>query len=838
MMPGLRPATGLAALLLLLVLPGLAFAGGAKHYSASELLEDLDGDSRPDKEGRPVLLVGPTARATVIQQLKGIEEALQEARANGAPDEVERLEHIRSKNQEFLPRLIKDGAGGELCFPVTEVATGKAPPKSVMVCSKSIRRVQVEALDDGTVAIVQGYLKPNLTAGGRRTFSGDELLAPHRANLGRFLILLALALAAAGACLGYVSGRSYSERGARMTRQVALAFCAALGGANLLMIESLLRRDISVSYVDQVGSHLVPNWVAVVSLWSSLEGSILFWGLIFSAFTSVFVLTTAQRPEHRPFATYTVATILTVGMFFCFLIAGPADPFGPSAWPHQTGASHVGPNPLLQNHLLMIIHPPMLYLGYVGMVIPFSMGVAALLRGQLGAGWMRPIRLWMLVPWGFLTVGIVLGGWWAYEVLGWGGYWAWDPVENASLLPWLTASAFLHAAMLMERRGTLKSWTMVLLFSTFALTILGTFMTRSGVFNSVHAFAKGAIGPAFLVFLGIVLLASVLLLGLRTHLLEAEGEFQSLLSRDAVFVGNNLLFVSFTLTVLIGTTFPLIKEALLDEKVSVGEPYFNSMVVPIAVAIVFLMGVGPALPWGRATPGEAARRLRTPLIAGILLAGVGIGLGARDFWPALTLFVSGFAAMVSFREMAEPVVALQRRHSLPLGAACARAFRRGRRRYGGHVVHIGVALMAVSIAVSSAYQVQSEAVINRGESMTVGDYKLTFEGVDHRNEPHRQVVAASIRVSHKGVPLGHLEPAMIRYPTQTVGTPAVLSRIGEDLYLSAMQIDDKGSYVGIRAYINPMVYWVWIAAGVMVLGCLISLWPAPKKAALLPEDEV
>jgi len=766
-----------------------------------------------------------------------MDEAIDEAIAAGDNDEIRRLEHIRSKNREFLPRLLQDKPDGELCFPITEVATGKAPPKSLMVCSKEISRAQVEALDDGTVAIVPGFVRPAQGRGERRVFVGEEMLAPHRALLGRFLILLALGLAATGACLGYVSGRTYSESGERLTRQVTLGFCAALGGANLLMLDALLQRDISVAYVDQVGSHLVPNWVAIVSLWSSLEGSILFWGLIFALFTAVFVLTTGSRSEHRPFSAYTLATTLTVGMFFCFLIAGPADPFGPTAWPVGSRGSHVGPNPLLQNHLLMIIHPPMLYLGYVGMVIPFSMGVASLLRGQLGAGWMRPIRLWMLVPWGFLTVGIVLGGWWAYEVLGWGGYWAWDPVENASLLPWLTASAFLHAAMLMERRGTLKAWTMVLLFSTFALTILGTFMTRSGIFNSVHAFAKGSIGPAFLVFLGIVLLASVLLLGLRTHLLEADGEFRSLLSRDAVFVGNNLLFVGFTLTVLIGTTFPLIKEALLDEKVSVGEPYFNSMVVPIGVAIVFLMGVGPALPWGRATPAEAVRRLRFPLLGGLIICALGVALGARDLWPALTLFVSGFASIVAVRDMVEPVLALQKRHNLPLGAAAAKAFRRGRRRYGGQVVHVGVALMAVAIAISSVYQVQAEKVVNRGETMSIGEYTLTFEGVDHQNEPHRQVVAATMGVKYKGAPLGRLEPAMIRYPTQTVGTPAVLSRIGEDLYLSAMQIDDKGAYVGIRAYINPMVYWVWIATGIMVLGCMISLWPSSRKTAVPAEQQ-
>jgi cytochrome c-type biogenesis protein CcmF len=333
----------------------------------------------------------------------------------------------------------------------------------------------------------------------------------------------------------------------------------------------------------------------------------------------------------------------------------------------------------------------------------------------------------------------------------------------------------------------------------------------------------------------VVLVVSVLLLGLRSHLLESEGEFRSIISRDAVFVGNNLLFVAFTLTVLIGTTFPLIKEALLDEKVSVGEPYFNSMVVPIGVAIVFLMGVGPALPWGRATPEEAIGRLRGPFIAGVVMTAVGWLLGARDFWPALTIGVSAFASWVSFRDMVEPGLAIARRQEVSLLEGLSRAFRRGRRRYGGQTVHIGVALMAVAIAVSSVYQVQVESVVNRGQSVEIGDYQLTFEGVEHRNEPHRQVVAAVMGVSHKGKPLGRLEPAMNRYPTQTIGTPAVLSRIGEDLYLSAMQIDDKGAYVGIRAYINPMVYWVWIAAGVMLVGCLIALWPARRREPSAPQ---
>ena len=650
------------------------------------------------------------------------------------------------------------------------------------------------------------------------------------ALLGRVLILTALAFSAAGAITGYAAGRSGSAGGARVTKWLAAGVAAALIAANGLMVYALLVRDFTVGYVDQVGSHEVPDYIAVVSLWSSLEGSILFWGAILGVYILGFLATTSRKREHRDLVPYTLATILAVAAFFGFMLAGPANPFLTVEVPKEF---HIGPNPLLQNHILMIVHPPMLYLGYVGMTIPFAMGVAALMRGRLGAGWMRPTRLWMLLPWGCLTVGVVLGGWWAYEVLGWGGYWAWDPVENASFLPWLTATGFLHAAMLMERRGLLKAWTLVLLLSTFCLTILGTFMTRSGVFNSVHSFTQSPIGPLFFVFLAVVLVFCVLLFGFRMHLLGEDGEFKSAVSRDAMFVVNNLLFVAFTFTVLIGTTFPLIREAILGDKITVGEPYFNAMTVPIGVAIVFLMGVGPALPWGRASRAEAMHILALPLGIGLGVTVLGAVLGARDFWPLLTLLVSGFAVAVAVRDMLVPVGALRRRKGLAIGAAMATAFQRGRRRYGGQIVHIGVALMATSIAVSSSYRTTDEAVVNKGESMTVGDYTLTFVGTTRVQEPHRDTVGATMQVHRGAQDLGTLEPRMNRYRGQMrpIGTPAVLSLPHEDLYLSAMQIDDRGAFVGVRVYINPMVYWIWIAAGVMLLGCIVAAWPARVRHA-------
>ena len=643
------------------------------------------------------------------------------------------------------------------------------------------------------------------------------------AFLGRALILLAIVFATSGAIVGFVGGRRGTEAAHLWTKRLAYLFGGSLILANLVMIKALLQHDFAVKYVAQVGSLDTPWHITVVSLWSSLEGSILFWGAILGLFTVAFVWREADK--HRDMAPYTIATILTISAFFGFLIAGPANPFLDTLAPIP--ADGPGPNPLLQNHVLMIVHPPMLYAGYVGMTIPFAMGVAALLKGRLGAGWMRPIRTWMLLPWGFLTAGIVLGGWWAYEVLGWGGYWAWDPVENASFLPWLTASAFLHAAMLQERRGILKAWTLILLLSTFCLTILGTFMTRSGVFNSVHSFTQSPIGPTFLAFLALVMVACVLLVATRMHLLVAEGEVKSPVSREAMFVMNNLAFVFFTFLVLVGTVFPLLTEAVRDVKISVGGPYFNRLGVPIAISIVFLMGVGPALPWGKATDKEVLKILAPPTAAGLGVVLLGMAFGVMQWLPVITLFVSGFAGFVALRDMAEPVAVRHRRGGVGWGAAASEAFRRGHRRYGGQIVHLGVAIMAVGIALSSSYQQVTEGVLDKGQSMHVGDYTLRFEGTHEEVMPHRRSTIATMTILIADKVVGTLQPRMNHYQRQMnpIGTPAVRSSFTEDLYLSVMTIDPKGAYVGMRAFVNPAIYWIWIAAGIMLLGCFIAAWP-------------
>jgi cytochrome c-type biogenesis protein CcmF len=653
--------------------------------------------------------------------------------------------------------------------------------------------------------------------------------------LGRTLILLALLAASAGALVGFATGARPSAAGWKWARRLAYAFAALMVLANLLMEYALLSHDFSVSYVAHVGSRSVPTWVSIVSLWSSLEGSILFWGLVMGVYVAVATWWNADKhPEYMPYA---VGVWLACGAFFSFLLAGPAQPFATVPNPALDGP---GPNPLLQNHYLMVIHPPFLYSGYVGMTIPFGLACAALLVGRLGNDFIRPLRNFLLLSWIFLTVAIVLGGWWAYEVLGWGGYWAWDPVENASFLPWLVATAALHSALLVERKGVLKGWTVILVLATYLLTILGTFMTRSGVFNSVHSFTQSAIGPTILVFLAAALLFSLVLLALRVDSLGSDGHLETGPSRDVIFLVQNLLFVLFTFTVLLGTVFPLVVEAARGVQMSVGRPYFDKMSVPIGVALLFVMGVGPALPWGRATTQQLRGALLPPLLGASVLAFAGFALGVRNPWTLLSLFFGGFTAQVTLSEMFLPVRQRMRAHGEGLVEAFRQAQSRGQRRLGAYVVHAGALLVITAIAVSSTMGSSKEVQLTQGQTTTLGAYELTFVGADLVKEPHRESVRARVDISKNGRSLGTLYPRMSQYENQRepIGSPAVRTSLTEDLYLSIHNIDAGAGTVGLLVLINPMVTWIWIATAIMALGGLVALVPSLRGATVAARAQV
>jgi cytochrome c-type biogenesis protein CcmF len=630
------------------------------------------------------------------------------------------------------------------------------------------------------------------------------------APMGRILILASLLVSAAGAVVGFAAGRTRSREGLRWAQRFAYAFAFLMIAATAVMEYALLTHDFTVSYVAQVGSRVTPTWVTVASLWSSLEGSILFWGCVLGIYVAIATFKT--RNDYQEYMPDSIGVWMSCAAFFSFLIAGPANPFLTVAQPPLDGP---GPNPLLQNHILMVVHPPFLYLGYVGMTIPFGFACAALIKGRLGSSFLKPIRESLMLPWVFLTFAIMLGGWWAYEVLGWGGYWAWDPVENASLLPWLTATAALHSIVVLERRGVLKGWTVTLIQATFLLVVLGTFMTRSGVFNSVHSFTQSAIGPTILVFLAGALIFSVALLAMRIDLLEAEGRFESAASREGMFLFNNLLFVVLTFTVLIGTVFPLIVEAVKGKQMSVGRPYFDSMVVPIGALLLFLLGVGPALPWGKATIKQIQRALLPPLIGAAVLTIAGYGFGVRNVWTLLTLAFGGYAAQVTFTQMRSPVTQI----------------RRARRRISGYLVHAGAVIVIIAIAVSSTMRYTQEVHFpSIGSSVTVGKYVITLLGIEERQEPNRVATVARIAVAKNGVQKTILEPRMNQYMQmrEPIGTPDVYSTIGGDFYLSVMNIDPASQSVAVNAIVTPFVGWIWGAVVLMGLGGLSALIPQKR----------
>ena len=650
--------------------------------------------------------------------------------------------------------------------------------------------------------------------------------------LGHIAVLLALLCAGAGAVLAFLGGRPGGERFLLASRRSAVAMGAFVAAAFLLMEVALVQHDFSVSYVARVGSRETPLFYTIISLWSALEGSILLWALMLSIYTFLVVRYIGRTAQPGRDVAFSLGTLLVVNVFFLLLIAFPANPFR-AVFPVPDNGP--GPNPLLQNHIFMGIHPPLLYIGYVGMAVPFSFGFGTLLAGQMDPAWAKNIRRWTLVPWGFLTLGIMAGAWWSYEVLGWGGYWAWDPVENASFMPWLTATAFLHSVMVQERRGMLKTWTMTMIIATFLLTLLGTFLTRSGVLASVHAFTEGVIGPFFLSFLGIVLIASLILLGLRGETLRSTGALDSPLSRATAYLANNLLYSAFAFTVLLGTMFPLVSEAVRGVKVSVGAPYFNQMSVPIALALVFLVGVGPALPWRKGSPGLLARKFLWPgILAGVTGLVVPL-LGVTQPLVWLTFVLAAFAIGLLAGEVLEPA-AVRRARGEGFTRAIIGVATGNRRRYGGYIVHVGVLLAAVGIAVSGSYKKEAEWTLRPGQAGTMGNYAIQFDSVWAKTEPHRDAVVASVTAFYKGDAIGQYYPRLNYYRVQRepIATPAVREHAREDLYLVLMAYDQQGAHATLKAIVSPLVAWIWIGGLVMGVGVIFGLWPRGRR----PQDGV
>jgi cytochrome c-type biogenesis protein CcmF len=643
--------------------------------------------------------------------------------------------------------------------------------------------------------------------------------------LGDTSLALACALTLGGIVAGVRAARRDQPGLLRQAEWFAYLIFGLLSLATAAMLYALVTHDFSVSYVAQVGSRSTPLWVTIVSLWSALEGSLLFWGFVLSLLTALVAWRTPRTLG--PVKGYTIAVLMGIGTFFYLLLVIPASPFMPM---NPVPLDGPGPNPLLQNHWLMIVHPPLQYLGYVGMSVPFAFAMGALLARRNDGEWIRVSRNWMLWAWGFLSLAVIAGMWWSYEVLGWGGYWAWDPVENAAFMPWLTATAYLHSVMVQERRGILKVWNINLIIATFALTILGTFLTRSGIISSVHAFSAGPIGYWFLAFIAVILVFSFTLVAGRSSDLSTEGRLDGVASRDTVFLVNNMVLTAFTFTVLLGTMFPVAAEAIRGVKVSVGPPFFNQMTLPLMMALLFLMGVGPALPWRRATREEMKRKLGPPTIAAAITLVASLLFGVPSFYATLAFAFAAFALVSNSQEFVIGANARIRAHGENLFQAIARLTTANRHRYGGYIAHIGVIALAVGVTASSVYKQEHEFTMRPGETVHVAGYDLRFDRLWAQEEARRFTVGADVGVFVEGRQVATMTPRLNYYQMrdEPIPTPHVRSRM-TDLYLNLMAFERDGSTATIAVFIEPLVSWIWIGGGILAMGVIVAIWPQRSR---------
>ena len=697
------------------------------------------------------------------------------------------------------------------------------------------------------------------------------------AGVGSACLTVALltALYAAGASVyGARTGRTeFVTSGRRAIYCLAALLIAAVA----ILQAAFLRSDFSYALVAEASSTDTPTFYKVTAMWATQDGSLLLWAVLLAVFSSAVLFLT--RRSLREIAPYATAVLGIVAAFFLLLMIGWENPFG--ATPGPDPAEGNGLNPLLR-HPAMMIHPPLLYTGYVGFSIPFAFAIGALITRRTGADWIRATRRFALVAWTFLGTGIMLGALWSYTELGWGGYWAWDPVENASLMPWLIGTAFLHSIMVQEKRGMLRIWNVSLICATFILALLGTFLVRSGILESIHAFGASTIGVQFLVFIGLVTATSVGLIAYRRAELRSEARLDSLFSREAFFLLNNLVLVGLCVVIFWGTFFPLISEAITGTEASVGPPWFDRLTTPLALVLVLLAGVGPLLAWRRVTLAGIRRVLLAPVLATALaLAALVAFTPAAESPPSLIMFcLVAFVLAVVAQEFWRGAGARRVMTAERLPTALARLAGRNRRRYGGYIVHAGIALLFLGVAASSAFLDQRDVRLSPGDATTVGDYTLTYREPTVRLGGDSDGTGAPISFGavlevRKGSERFTLRPTRNLYPSASSNgaiarffegeaTSEVDVRWGlrRDLWLAirpdlaalgpiARRLDTRlGMSDGtqqaraitalaeiyrrepppatFRAIVSPLVVWIWIGGGIAVLGALIAAWPAPE----------
>jgi cytochrome c-type biogenesis protein CcmF len=597
-----------------------------------------------------------------------------------------------------------------------------------------------------------------------------------------------------------------------------------LAGAALL--HALVTHDFNLEYVAHYSSSTLPLQYTIAALWGGQSGSMLFWLMILTSMAAVVLL--QNRERNRELMPYVNAVLMVVAFFFLSMVVFVTPPFQRLAF---TPAEGHDLNPLLQNYW-MTIHPPALYLGYVGCAVPFAFAMGALVTGKLGDEWIRTTRRWTLLAWFFLSMGNLFGAEWAYGVLGWGGYWAWDPVENAAFMPWLTCTAFLHSVMIQEKKNMLKIWNMVLVILTFALTIFGTFLTRSGVISSVHSFTQSGLGPFFMIFLAATLAVSIGLLIWRLPQLRSENELDSVLSRESAFLLNNLILVGIAFAVFWGTVFPVISEAVRGIKITVGPPFFNKVNAPLGLILLFLTGVGPVIAWRRASARNLERNFLIPVSLGLLAGIILFAAGVRHYYAIVSLCLCVFVLATIVMEFHRGIRARQAMVGENPATALLHLISKNRRRYGGYIIHLGVVMMFLGITGTSAFREEKQITVKAGDSFPMGGYTLRYNGVTPHETQHIAYLTADIGVFENGHQIDTLRPEKRFYkkPEQPTTEVAIRSTVGADLYVVLGSYDEASRMATIQAYVNPLVSWLWWGGVVLVIGTIVTIVPSRAPA--------
>ncbi|MFC2010931.1 heme lyase CcmF/NrfE family subunit [Chloroflexota bacterium] len=645
------------------------------------------------------------------------------------------------------------------------------------------------------------------------------------ADIGFVALLLALVASIYSAIAFALGAKGSYHALIESARNSLLAVCVLVSLSVATLAYALVTHDFQIEYVASYTSRDLSLPYLLSTLWAGNDGSLLFWAWLLSLFAAGVIL--QKRDIGKTLVPYAASIIMTTQAFFLIILLWLSNPFQKLSFIPAEG---MGLNPLLENPG-MIIHPPVLLAGYVGFTIPFAFAISALLTSRLGDDWIRAIRRWTLMSWLLLGVGNIIGAWWAYVELGWGGYWAWDPVENASLMPWLVATAFLHSVMMQRRRGMLKVWNMVLIILTFTLTIFGTFLTRSGVIASVHTFTESPLlGYLFLVFISITLFGSLGLLYYRSKKLKDEAEMESLVSRESTFLLNNLLLIGAAFATFIGTVFPVISEAVRGVTISVGAPFFNQVNGPIFLAIILLTGICALIGWRRTSVQNLILNFLWPLVAALILGVVLVILGMREWYALIAFFLCGFVLFIILYEWFRGMRIRHRIRGENYLAAFFTLIGTNKPRYGGYIVHIAIILIAIGVIGSSFYDTEKEFTLIPGESTTINNYTLTYENIDSYETQSKTVVTTTLSVHNQGKLIGVLTPEKYFHQSyeQAVSEVAIRSTLVEDLYVILVGWDEDGT-TAFKVMVNPLVSWIWIGGGVFLVGGLIAFWPERQK---------